>query len=163
MIDSDDRELVRFPKLKCLVRTGVGYDRVNRRALSDAGVALHNVPECDPIVRNRLADNISYGTSEVADHTLALALSLRRGIILQHDAQRLPNPGWSPVDLPDTPPAALDDRPRLIQRCKDRTWVIVGLGRIGTAVALRAKAFGFRVSHRTKVHLLPGLSSGCLL
>ena len=39
------RELALFPKLKCVVRTGVGYDRVDRRALAAAGVTLHNVPE----------------------------------------------------------------------------------------------------------------------
>lgn len=30
----------------------------------------------------------SYGTAEVAEHAVALALSLKRGMILQHDFQR---------------------------------------------------------------------------
>ena len=81
----------------------------------------------------------SYGTAEIADHTIALALSLRRGIIVHHDAQLGPNPGWTPLDGPVAGEA------QLIQRCKGRTWAIIGLGRIGTAVALRAKVFGFHV------------------
>ena len=34
-----------FPNLKCIIRTGVGYDRVDRQAAALAGVTLHNVPE----------------------------------------------------------------------------------------------------------------------
>jgi hypothetical protein len=40
-----------------------------------------------------------YGTTEVADHPMALALSLRRGIILYHARQRQsPPPPWGPVN-----------------------------------------------------------------
>jgi len=72
-----------------------------------------------------------YGTTEVADHVMALALSLRRGVILYHERQRQSPPG--PVK---------DD---LIRRLGVQTFGIIGLGRIGTAVTLRARAFGFRV------------------
>ena len=75
-----------------------------------------------------------YGTTEVADHALALALSLRRGIALHLEAQRRPQPApWSYVRDP------------LLRRNGVQTFGIVGLGRIGTAAALRAKAFQFRV------------------
>ena len=72
-----------------------------------------------------------YGTTEVADHVMALALSLRRGVILYHERQRQSPPG--PVK---------DD---LIRRLGVQTFGIIGLRRIGTAVALRARASGFRV------------------
>src|SRR5215469_1969185 len=58
----------RFPKLACVVRMGVGYDKLDREAAAARKVMVCNVPD--------------YGTTEVADHALALALSLRRGIAL---------------------------------------------------------------------------------
>ena len=75
-----------------------------------------------------------YGTTEVADHALALTLSLRRGILLHHDSQRLTPPApWTPITTP------------LISRLGGTTFALLGLGLIGTAVALRAKAFGWSV------------------
>jgi C-terminal binding protein len=75
-----------------------------------------------------------YGTMEVADHAIALTLALRRGLLLHHDLQRADPPApWRYVDSP------------LIRRAEVQGFGIVGLGRIGTAVALRAKAFGFKV------------------
>ncbi|MCQ4159377.1 C-terminal binding protein [Roseomonas sp. GC11] len=114
------RDLARFPKLKAVVRMGVGYDRLDRPALAERGVMVCNVPD--------------YGTAEVADHAMALALALRRGITLHHDLQRRDPPApWQQVETP------------LVQRLEEQDFGIIGLGRIGTAVALRARAFGFRV------------------
>ena len=75
--------LARFPKLGCVVRMGVGYDKIDRTAAAARKVMVCNVPD--------------YGTTEVADHALALALSLRRGIALHLEAQRRPQP--VPVEL----------------------------------------------------------------
>jgi C-terminal binding protein len=75
-----------------------------------------------------------YGTTEVADHAVTLALALRRGVILHHDAQRRAEPAaWTAIHGP------------LVRRTSAQTFGIVGIGRIGTAAALRARAFGFRV------------------
>lgn len=113
-------DLPRFPKLRAVVRMGVGYDRLDRAALAARGVVVCNVPD--------------YGTTEVADHAVALVLALRRGITLHHDLQRADPPAaWTQVETP------------LVQRLEEQNFGIIGLGRIGTAVALRAKAFGFRV------------------
>ena len=113
-------DIARFPRLKAVVRMGVGYDRLDRAVLDARGVTVCNVPD--------------YGTMEVADHAVALALSLRRGIILHHDLQRAEPPApWAYLDHP------------VIQRPQTRTFGVLGLGRIGTAAALRAKAFGWRV------------------
>jgi C-terminal binding protein len=99
---------------------GVGYDRLDRTALAEKGVTVCNVPD--------------YGTAEVADHAIGLMLSLRRGILLHHDQQRATPPApWMPIATP------------LVARLHGATLGILGLGRIGTAAALRAKAFGFRV------------------
>ena len=114
-------DLARFPRLKCVVRMGVGYDRIDRAAAAERNVIVCNVPD--------------YGTTEVADHAIALALSLRRGIIHYHDTQRAsPVAPWRPVTTGG-----------LVRRLGVQTFGIVGLGRIGTAAALRAKALGFRV------------------
>lgn len=113
-------DLARFPKLKALVRMGVGYDRVDRKTAQARGIVVCNVPD--------------YGTTEVADHALALALALRRGLLLHHERQREKPPApWRWVDDP------------LIRRSSTQTFGVLGLGRIGTAVALRAKAFAFHV------------------
>jgi phosphoglycerate dehydrogenase-like enzyme len=113
-------DLARFPKLRAIVRMGVGYDKLDRPAAASRNVLVCNVPD--------------YGTTEVADHAIALALTLRRGILLHHEMQRHDPPApWRSFQDP------------LIQRLGMQTFGIVGLGRIGTAVALRAKAFNFRV------------------
>ncbi len=113
-------ELAKFPKLRAVVRMGVGYDRVDRAWCAANNVLVCNVPD--------------YGTMEVADSAMALVLSLRRGIVLYHETQRHPTPApWTQIET------------QLIQRMSAQTFGIIGLGRIGTAVALRAKAFGFNV------------------
>jgi phosphoglycerate dehydrogenase-like enzyme len=113
-------DLGRFPRLRVIVRMGVGYDRIARPAAAARNILVCNVPD--------------YGTTEVADHAMALALSLRRGVILYHERQRQSPPApWGPV------------KGELIRRFGVQTFGIIGLGRIGTAVALRARAFGFRV------------------
>jgi phosphoglycerate dehydrogenase-like enzyme len=114
----EDLEL--FPRLRAIVRMGVGYDKIARPAAAARNILVCNVPD--------------YGTTEVADHAMTLALSLRRGVILYHERQRQSPPAsWGPVK---------DD---LIRRLGVQTFGIIGLGRIGTTVALRARAFGFRV------------------
>src|SRR5437868_8365402 len=113
-------DVQRFPRLRAIVRMGVGYDKIARPAAAARNILVCNVPD--------------YGTTEVADHAMALALSLRRGVILYHERQRRDPPApWGPV------------KGELIRRFGVQSFGIVGLGRIGTAVALRARAFGFRV------------------
>lgn len=116
-----EADFARFPRLRAIVRMGVGYDRIDRAAAAARGIVVCNVPD--------------YGTMEVADHAIALTLALRRGIILHHEAQRhTPPADWTAIASP------------LVKRLNVQTFGIVGLGRIGTAAALRAKAFGFRVA-----------------
>ncbi|TDH62266.1 C-terminal binding protein [Dankookia rubra] len=113
-------QVARMPKLKVVVRMGVGYDRVDRAACAARGITVCNVPD--------------YGTQEVAEFAVLLALSLRRGLILYHETQRGPDPApWAVLRSP------------LVRRQEVQTFGILGLGRIGSAAALRAKAFGYRV------------------
>ena len=113
-------DFARFKQLRVVLRMGVGYDKLDRKAAAARNIMVCNVPD--------------YGTTEVADHTMALVLALRRGLLLHHELQRKPTPaGWRYVETP------------LIERLSAQRFGIVGIGRIGTAVALRAKAFGFDV------------------
>src|SRR4051812_25739675 len=75
-------QIARMPKLRVVVRMGVGYDRVDRAACATRGITVCNVPD--------------YGTQEVAEFAVLLALSLRRGLILYHETQRGPDPApWA--------------------------------------------------------------------
>jgi phosphoglycerate dehydrogenase-like enzyme len=113
-------DLPRFPRLRAICRMGVGYDNLDRKAAAERQIMILNVPD--------------YGTTEVADHAIALALAMRRGLLLHLEAQRKDPPApWRYIIDP------------LVRRSGVQTFGIVGLGRIGTAVALRAKALGFRV------------------
>lgn len=115
-----EADFARFKKLRVVLRMGVGYDKLDRKAAAARNIMVCNVPD--------------YGTTEVADHTMALVLALRRGLLLHHAAQRKLTPApWRYLETP------------LIERLSAQRFGIVGLGRIGTAVALRAKAFGFEV------------------
>ncbi len=127
-----DADLARFTKLRAMVRMGVGYDRLDREAAARRGVIVCNVPD--------------YGTSEVADHAISLALALSRGLIHHHERQRSGAADWSVIRDP------------AIRRFGNTTFGILGLGRIGTAAALRAKALGFRV-----VFFDPNLPNGAEL
>src|SRR5439155_281447 len=101
-------DLARFPRLRAIIRMGVGYDKLDRPAAAARNVLICNVPD--------------YGTTEVADHAIALALTLRRGILLHHELQRKDPPApWRSLQNP------------MIQRLGTQTFGIVGLGRIAAA------------------------------
>jgi phosphoglycerate dehydrogenase-like enzyme len=107
----------RLKNCRALIRNGVGFDSVDIEAARSRGIAVCNVPD--------------YGTEEVADHAIALTLALCRQLFpLDQEAKQL---GWT-----------LRVEPKL-RRLRELTFGVVGLGRIGTATALRAKALGFKV------------------
>ena len=76
-----------LPELEVVGRYGVGVDSVDVAAATARGIAVCNVPD--------------YGTTEVADHAMALVLALRRGIVLHHEWQRHEPPEpWRGADHP---------------------------------------------------------------
>jgi len=119
-----DADMVRrMPKAHVLVRVGVGYDNVDLKACAAAGLPVCNVP--------------NYGTEEVADHAMSLVLALfRRTFFSAQRAERGEEAHGSDGV------AAIAKGTRRIRGC---TFGVLGCGRIGTATALRAKAFGFEV------------------
>ncbi len=105
------------PNLKAIVRYGVGVDTLDIPAATELGIQIANVPD--------------YGTNEVADHALALALAMGRKIVKMND--QVKEKGW------DYTPAIP------IHRFSKQTCGVVGLGRIGRNFAQKMKALGFRV------------------
>ena len=109
--------LNKMPSCKVIVRNGVGYDNVDLQATGRLGIVVCNVPD--------------YGTDVVADHSVACLLALARGLPMYTESVRSGH--W-------THGAAVP-----LRRLSETTLGIIGLGRIGTATALRAKAFGMEV------------------
>ncbi|MEQ9688540.1 MAG: C-terminal binding protein [Bauldia litoralis] len=120
----DDAFVQLIPKCRIVVRAGVGFDHIDLRATGAAGIPVCNTPD--------------YGTSEVADHAIALMLALGRALLTYHKELTSDPVGnfVTRFDAGHTP---------LVRRMRGRVFGVVGLGRIGIAAALRAKAFGMEV------------------
>jgi D-3-phosphoglycerate dehydrogenase len=101
------------PTCRVVGRQGVGFDNLDLPELERRGILAFNVPD--------------YCTPEVSDHTLALILALERRIVLQHGAVKLGE--WKTEGAPAQ------------RRLESLTFGIVGLGRIGRAVARKAAVF----------------------
>lgn len=116
----DARVIDKLKTCKLIVRVGVGFDNVDIDACRARGIPVSNVP--------------NYGTTEVADHALAMLLSLVRGLDQYQDQLRAdPTLGFVAENTP------------VVRRIRGSTFGSVGLGRIGTAVARRAHAFDMNV------------------
>ncbi len=110
----------KMSRCRIFVTPKVGFDNIDLRAWGELGVPVCNVPD--------------YGTQEVADHAIALMLSLMKGITFHtRELKKDPRGLWRP---------ALNPYGKRLSAC---VFGVVGLGRIGTAAALRAKAFGMDV------------------
>lgn len=111
------RAIAHLNNCRGIIRCGVGFDNVDLEEAGRRGIVVCNVPD--------------YGTEEVADHAILFLLALARRLVPCHEAIRAG--GWDLTKAFGTP------------RLRGRTLGIVGCGRIGTATALRARAFGLRV------------------
>lgn len=115
----DDSVLARAPKLRVIANCAVGYDNVDIAAATRAGIAVTNTP-----------DVLTDATAEL---TIALMLAAARrlseGEALVRSGQWI---GWRLGQL-------------IGQPIRGRTLGIVGLGRIGRAVAERAVGLGMHV------------------
>jgi glyoxylate reductase len=113
-----------FPALRIVANFGVGYDRVDVAALAERGIVFTNTPDVL--------------TDATADLAFALLLAARRQIV---DADRRVRAGrwggfWAESELAEAVTGA--------------TLGIVGLGRIGSAVARRARGFELRVLYTSR-------------
>jgi glyoxylate reductase len=116
-----------FPRLRVVANFGVGYDRIDVAACAARGVVVTNTP--------------GVLDTATADLTFALILAVRRGVV-EGDAL-VRSGGW----------VGSWSEGRLAEEVSGSTLGIVGLGRIGNAVARRARGFDLHVlyTQRTRV------------
>lgn len=105
-------------RCRIIVRHGVGYDTIDVAAATEAGICACNVTD--------------YCTQEVADHTVAMLLSLARSLPALDAGVRAGE--WEGVR------EAGRNR-----RIEGQTLGVVGYGKIGQAVARRARGFGLKI------------------
>lgn len=115
-LDADT--IQKLERCQVIVRIGVGFDNVDIAAAGKAGIPVCNVPD--------------YGTEDVADHSMALLLTLSRGIFQYEQAARQDNWSWHTGDS--------------LRRLRGSQLGIIGLGRIGIAMARRAQAHDMEVT-----------------
>jgi lactate dehydrogenase-like 2-hydroxyacid dehydrogenase len=123
MIPVDDALLARLPKLDIIASFGVGYDHIDVHAAARRDVVVTNTPDVL--------------TEEVADTALGLLLCTVREF---PQAERHLRAGkWL-------------DRGYPLSRAtlRNRTVGLVGMGRIGTAIARRLEAFGVPIVYHTR-------------
>lgn len=108
-------------RLKGIVRYGIGIDNIDIEAASKKRIPVANVPD--------------YAIETVADHAMALILALARRIIEADKAMR--SRSWGNWTSPPPTYRGVD--------LSGKTAGIVGIGRIGRAVAKRASAFDMKI------------------
>ena len=120
-VQIDANVIEKMERARIVVRMGVGFDVVDLETCGAAGIAVCNVPD--------------YGTTEVADSAIAMMLAFARGTAACDAALRADLKGsWTHLNNVTA------------RRLRGATFGVIGLGRIGTAAALRAQAFGMRVA-----------------
>ncbi len=109
-----------LPRLKGLVRGGIGVDAVDVGAATDLGIVVANVPD--------------FCTDEVAEHTFALIFAVARKIAPID--RRVRQGQWRGLIPTQILP---------IYRLRGQTLGVVGMGKIGRMVAQKARALGMNV------------------
>jgi D-3-phosphoglycerate dehydrogenase len=104
------------PKLRVIARAGTGVDNVDLAAATARGILVINAPGANSI--------------SVAEHALALMLSLSRAVPAADAAMKR---------------SVWDKKSLLGAELRGKTLGLVGLGRIGQEVAVRARSFGMEV------------------
>ena len=109
-------EVIAAGRLRVVARAGVGVDNIDLTAATRAGVLVLNAPGANAV--------------SAAEHTIALLLAVTRQMVpadVSTRAGQWPRKKMRPIDL------------------RGRTVGIVGLGRVGSQVARRLRAFEMRI------------------
>ena len=115
------------PQMRLIANFGNGVDNIDVTSALRRGITVTNTP--------------GVLTDDTADMTIALILAVARRIV--EGAQTIPGgewAGWSPTWM-------------LGHRITGKRLGIIGMGRIGQAVARRAKAFGLEIHYHNRRHV----------
>lgn len=115
--------LDRLPKLEIVSSSAVGYDKIDVDACSERGVVVTNTPDVL--------------TDDVADAAIGLLIVARRNMVVGHDHVR--SGRWGQ-----------EGSMALTSALRGKRLGIVGLGRIGSAIAKRAEAFGLEIGYTAR-------------
>ncbi len=107
-------------RCKIVCQAGVGFNHIDLETCASAGIPVCNVPD--------------YGTTEVADHAMAMVLALVRGIVPYDVKLKARQMGWFAREQ------------TTVRRLRGARFGVVGLGRIGLATAMRARGFDMRIA-----------------
>src|SRR5271166_2460594 len=126
----DSKVLVRAgPNLKLIANFGTGVDNIDVKTALERGITVTNTP--------------GVLTEDTADMTMALMLAVPRRLVEGAEELRAEHfKGWSPSWM-------------LGHRIWGKRLGIVGMGRIGQAVARRARAFGLQIHYHNRRRVAP--------
>ncbi|HJM91964.1 MAG: D-glycerate dehydrogenase [Alphaproteobacteria bacterium] len=111
-------------RLRLIASFGTGWDHIDHNAARERGIMVTNTP--------------GVLTEDTADMTMALMLSVPRRVAEGERVLRAGNwQGWGPTWM-------------LGHRIWGKRLGIIGMGRIGTAVARRARAFGLSIHYHNR-------------
>ncbi|MBN9570696.1 MAG: D-glycerate dehydrogenase, partial [Alphaproteobacteria bacterium] len=128
----DSKVLVRAgPNLKLIANFGTGVDNIDVKTALERGITVTNTP--------------GVLTEDTADMTMALILAVPRRLVQGVKALEAEEfQGWSPMWM-------------LGNRIWGKRLGIIGMGRIGQAVARRAKAFGLQIHYHNRKPVHPDI------
>ncbi|XP_078420964.1 uncharacterized protein LOC144694436 isoform X2 [Cetorhinus maximus] len=116
-------DLEKFKALRIIVRIGSGYDNIDVKTAGELGIAVCNIPAA--------------AVEETADSTLCHILNLYRRNTWLYQALREGTRVQSVEQIREVASGAA--------RIRGETLGLIGFGRVGQAVAVRAKIFGFNI------------------
>jgi C-terminal binding protein len=116
-----DKEFIeQHPKLKFIIRYGVGFDNIDLDYASKKRIIVCNTPD--------------YGTDEVSDTAICFLMNIARGVTRYDHNCRLYLDSWQENTI------------QKLRRTSEYKVGIIGAGRIGGSVVLKANALGFKTS-----------------
>lgn len=128
--DIDARLMARAgPNLKLIAQFGAGVDNIDIDSAAQRGIAVTNTP--------------GVLTDDTADIAMALILAVPRRLVEGRRAMEAGEfTGWTPTWM-------------MGHRIAGKRLGIIGMGRIGQAVARRAKAFGLQIHYNNRKRVSP--------
>jgi glyoxylate reductase len=129
LTDPVDAQVMDAGPLRAIAQHAVGVDNIDLQAATERGISVGHTP--------------GVLTDATADLAMTLVLSVARRVLESDDLVRSGDwKGWSPTLMRG-------------MELRGSTMGIIGMGRIGTAVAERARAFGMEIVHHNRTSGVP--------